>query len=311
MTKGRGVGRGGRHPIQVVARRTGLARDRIRQWERRYEVVSPERSDGGHRLYTDQDVERLRLLARVVEAGRRISDVAPMSDADLALLAREDAAQIVTARPQVEAGDVGDFVQSCMDRIQELDADGLESLLRRSATTLGASSFVLGAAAPLLARIGADWESGAIRPSHEHLASAVFRRVLLGLASDAGGLGRHPVLVVATPQGATHELGALMVYVLAAAEGWGVIYLGPDLPAADVAWVAVKAKARAVAISIVHPAADAKIGSELRTLKDSLPSKTALLVGGSAAQSYQRILDSSGSRLLPLADLVDTLRSLS
>jgi methanogenic corrinoid protein MtbC1 len=310
MTDNPAIADRGRHPIQVVVGRTGLAADRIRQWERRYGVVSPERTEGGHRLYSDNDVERLRLLARVVEAGRRIGDVATLSGTALAGLAREDAEQSVPEPPPSEDSARGEVIESCMQRIARLDAAGLESLLRRSSATLGASRFVLAVVAPLLWRIGKDWEEGRIRPSHEHLASAVIRRVLGDLMGEAGGPSRHPTVVVATPQGAAHELGALMVAALASAEGWAVTYLGSDLPAADVAWIAEEAGAKAIALSIVHPEGDPGVARELARLHRAMPAGVTLLVGGRAAPSYSEVLEQFSGRHIDLAHFAESLRSI-
>src|SRR5579862_6510920 len=80
-----------RHPMRVVTRRTGLSADLLRAWERRYDVVTPTRSDGGRRLYSDPDIERLRLLYRATLAGRGIGQVAELSTTALAALVRQDA----------------------------------------------------------------------------------------------------------------------------------------------------------------------------------------------------------------------------
>lgn len=300
----------GRHPIQVVAGRTGLGLERIRQWERRYGVVTPERTEGGHRLYSDQDVERLRLLARAIAAGRRISDIAAMSDADLEGLVREDSMERESAADATDDEATAEFIDACMERVNRLDGVELEALLRRWASTRGVTDFVLRAVGPLLDRIGADWQAGTIRASQEHLASAVLRTVLMELASMAGGPERHPRIVVATPQGAVHELGALMIAALASAEGWAVTYLGPDLPGKDVAWVASESSARAVALSIVHPAGDPGVADELRNLLEELPKDVSLIVGGRASSSYEAALRDPRATRGGLAQFVEVLRSI-
>src|SRR5918999_1092269 len=76
------------HPIGVVTRRTGLSPDLLRAWEKRYDVVKPARSGGGRRLYSDADIERLRLLYRATLAGRGIGQVATLSTPALAALVR-------------------------------------------------------------------------------------------------------------------------------------------------------------------------------------------------------------------------------
>lgn len=301
----------GRHPIQVVVTRTGLEADRIRQWERRYGAVAPPRSEGGHRLYSDEDVERLRLLARVVEGGRRIGDVAKLTDAELSRLVLEDAEEGAGAHPSPgEAEDSAVLVEESMQRILALDANGLDAVLRSSLSRLGVRGFVLQAVAPLLERIGSDWESGSVSPSYEHMATAELRRVLTDAVADAGGPVRGPTLVVATPQGTVHELGALMVAALAAAEGWAVVFLGADLPAQDIADVALACEAKAIALSIVHPPADPEIAAELQRLVDAIPRGLAVIVGGRAAASYHGALKEGSFHQPRLDRLPGTLASL-
>src|SRR5437868_1909438 len=81
-----------RHPIAVVAERTGLSQDVLRVWERRYGAVHPARASGGQRLYTDADVERLALLSAATRAGRSIAQVATLETSALAALVDEDIA---------------------------------------------------------------------------------------------------------------------------------------------------------------------------------------------------------------------------
>ena len=92
-----------RHPIQVVARRTGISADLIRMWEKRYRVVRPGRTSGGRRAYTDADVEKLRLLREATLGGRRISDVAGLSIPELRAMILEDVTT-TAARPPSPAG---------------------------------------------------------------------------------------------------------------------------------------------------------------------------------------------------------------
>ena len=113
---------------------------------------------------------------------------------------------------------------------RRLDAAELQAVLERAAVTLGVPVFLDEIVAPAVERIGHGWAEGSVSVAQEHMATAVFRRVLgwlLGVYEVEGPAAR---LVVATPPGQIHELGALLVAVSAAAEGWRVTYLGPDMP---------------------------------------------------------------------------------
>jgi MerR family transcriptional regulator, light-induced transcriptional regulator len=279
----------GRHPIRVVAERTGLTPDLIRAWENRYQVVEPHRTDTGHRLYSDEQVERLRLLRRATLGGRSIGQVASLSTRELGALVQEDEAARAraprTAEPDEFRPDPGELVAECLEATRALDPDRLDEILRRGALALGNTSFLQDVAAPLFRQVGDLWHAGELRVAQEHLASAGVRRVLDWLSRSNRALGDRPRLVLGTPAGERHEIGALLAAVTAEAEGWEVVYLGPDLPADEIAFAAIRTGARAVALSAVYaPDADA-LEAELKELRERLPPQVPLLVGGAAAEA--------------------------
>jgi MerR family transcriptional regulator, light-induced transcriptional regulator len=310
--------------MRVVTRRTGLSADLLRAWERRYEVVKPSRSESGRRLYSDADIERLRLLYRATLAGRSIGQVAELPTDALAALVRHDAAADAEADAQAERASEGaqnsaihalpsaaGYLDDCLRAVERLDATALEAALRRAAVALPIASFLEALVVPLLERIGRRWREGALRPVHGHLASAVLRRVLDGLAESASSPLATANLVVATPAGQVHEFGALLVAVTAAAEGWRVTYLGADLPAEDIAEAAVRTRARAAALSLVYPAGDPAVADELRRLRTALPKDVALVVGGAESAAYASVLDEIGAVWLGgLADFRAQLQTL-
>lgn len=283
-----------RHPIQVVARRTGLSADVLRAWEKRYGVVAPARSDSGRRLYSDDDIELLRLLHRATTAGRSIGRVAELSRAELEALVREDA---VEGPPPAaaRAGDLPDLVEAAYERVTRLDGRGLHALLHRALVELPSTDFIERVMAPLLKRIGRAWEQKEIGPAHEHLASAVAQRLLSHLTATVELAEAAPHVVVATPAGARHELGAMLAGAVAAAGGWRVTYLGPDLPADDIAAAARQGGAHVVALSIVHPANDPAIGAELFALRTALPADVVMAIGGAAAPAYAGVAKQIGA----------------
>lgn len=268
------------HPISVVAARTGLSQDVLRVWERRYGVVEPGRDEAGRRLYTDADVERLRLLAQATEGGRSISQLVALGAAQLAELVRSDeAARRQPARALVaESADA--LVARAFDRARAHDAAGLDGELSRAAAVLGAARFLDAVVAPLFRRIGEAWHAGEVGIAQEHLATGVANAVLARIRTALPVDGAAPAIVVATPPGERHEVGAQLVAGAAALEGWRVTYLGADLPVADIGRAALAAGARVVALSIVYPTDGARLAHELRALRDALPADVAIVIGG-------------------------------
>jgi methylmalonyl-CoA mutase cobalamin-binding subunit len=142
---------------------------------------------------------------------------------------------------------------------------------------------------------GDRWHDGTLSPAHEHLATAAVRRLLGWLTDQYAPAADAPALLVTTPAGQWHELGAALVAATAAATGWQVVYLGPNLPAAVIADAAAVRHVRAVALSVVFPENDPTIDGELKALRAALPAHVRVVVGGRAVPAYQPSLDAIGA----------------
>ncbi|HEX6599289.1 MAG TPA: cobalamin-dependent protein [Gemmatimonadaceae bacterium] len=267
-----------RYPMRVVMSRTGLTADVLRAWERRYGAVQPYRSPAGQRLYSDRDVERLLLLRRATLDGHSIGAIATLEDQALeALLARSPATEAVPPNEELTA-----LLREAMHATERLDAIGLEATLRRATMALGATPFVDDFAPRFLVEVGERWHAGSVGVAHEHLATSLVRRALDRVIEAFTVLPRAPRIVVATPAGEQHELGAMLVAAAAAQEGWRVVYLGANLPAAEITAAAREVHARAVALSLIA-AQGHQVVAELRATARELPEGTTLLVGGRTA----------------------------
>jgi methanogenic corrinoid protein MtbC1 len=179
------------------------------------------------------------------------------------------------------------MVAEALERVCALDAQGLERVLTRSAAVLGMSGFLEGVLGPLFRRIGEEWHEGRLRVAHEHMATAVAAPLVARLGRVVPPPPGAPGLVVATPAGERHEIGALMVAGIAAVEGWRVTYLGADVPAPDLAESAADTGARAVALSSIHAEEPDALAKEVATLRALLPAGVTILMGGSGAASLE------------------------
>lgn len=293
------------HTIGVVTRRTGLSTHVIRVWERRYGAVAPRRTSTNRRLYSDGDIERLRLLQQATSAGHSIGQIAALSMERLSELVRQDAPQLPAPRsPGAEptaARAPEDYVSVCMDMVARLDAPGLESQLSQAAVDLSQQTLLEQIVDPLMNRIGDLWQTGALRVADEHLASAVVRTFLGSLQNLRRGVASGSGIVVTTPAGQMHEVGAMMVAATATAVGWRTAYLGPDLPAEEICGATRRHGASTVALSLVYPLDDPQIPGELRRLRRGLGDDVRIIVGGRAAASYAGALEEIGA--LVISDL--------
>lgn len=305
------------HPIQVVTRRTGLSADVLRVWEKRYAVVTPVRSTNGRRLYSDADIERLRLLVEATRTGRTIGQVAALPTATLvALLAREEGAAprprrvpIEDARPSAFAAP--DLLAACIAAIARFDAIALDLLLRRAIVALSADDFLDTIVVPLVEHLRVHTLDGSLRRPHGHLAHAVLRRVLDHVVATATAPLASRDLVVATLAGHTQELDALIVAAAAAADGWRVTYVGPGVPADDVAEMLEHVGARVLALSVATVAGDRIVSREIRRLRSMLPARVELLIVGPTADAHRTVLgETRATPLSGLAMLRTRLRAL-
>ena len=282
-----------RHPIRVVAQRTGLSTPVLRAWERRYGAVAPTRSEGGQRLYSDDDVRRLQLLATAVDGGRSIGLIADLSAAELEALIDEDRETPVLS-PAGTVAPNSELVEEGLDLIRELRVHDLEQFLMRQAVVLRPEELVEGLMTPLLQEIGRSWQSGRLPPSSEHLASVAIRRFLEWVADTNTSGASAPLAVTGTPAGQRHEFGALLAGVIAGYEGWRVRFLGPDLPASEIARVAQQLGASLVALSAVHPRLDAGGVQDVLELRQLLPANVRLVIGGAGADPHRERWKESG-----------------
>lgn len=284
-------------PVRLVSERTGLSPDVLRAWERRYGVVMPGRSPGGQRWYTEADVARLRLLARAVEAGRSISTVAALSAEALADVVRSEEASIL-ARGTMHALAAQPYLAEAMGAVESLDGTSLEATLHQATLRLNTDELLDGVISPLIRTVGDRWHTGQMSPAHEHLTTAVIRRLLGWLTEQYTAAAGAPVVLVTTPAGQVHELGASLAAATAAASGWRVVYLGPSLPAPDIAIACRTCGARAVALSIVFPEDDPLMDGELRRLRTALPGDVRIIAGGGGVAAYRPSLDAIGAAVV-------------
>ncbi len=247
---------------------SGLTKLLLHAWERRYGISPAERTDTGRRFYTADQVERMRLLKACSEGGHRIGSLVPLSIDELsriedALKARQSLTEILAA-------------------VQAMDSDRLHALLQARADTEGPERFVRATVLPLMREVGALWEQGQMAVAAEHMTTAKVKRILGGL------LDRCPVaqndalrIVATTPEREAHDIGALVLTLLARLRGWNALFLGASLPANEIAEAANRRGARCVCLSALA-GRRAPLTLHLRDLRSALPASTEIWVGGAA-----------------------------
>lgn len=281
------------HSMRIVAKRTGLSPHVIRIWEKRYRTVTPQRTATNRRLYSTADVERLTLLRQATEAGHGIGMIAQLPTSQLEMLVSHDGpAGDAPQSPVTSEVTPSGLVEAVFGAVLAMDPEAIERILDRGSVALGHIRLLNDVVVPLLTRIGVAWQSGELSVAHEHIASAAIRTYLGHLARPAALHPGAPAILVTTPAGQMHEVGAALVAAAAAQQGWRVVYAGAAMPATEIAAAAIQNRVRAVALSIVYPADDPGLGAELLRLRRVLPVEIVMMVGGRAAGGYHQELQS-------------------
>jgi DNA-binding transcriptional MerR regulator len=264
--------------VGAVARLTGLSVHVLRAWERRHGAVHPQRTPRGSRRYTEADVARLRLLRAAVSDGHPISALAPLSDASIAALLDPEAD--ITRFPFEEV----------LETIARLDSRNLERLLAFQLLARGPCAFARDFVLPLFAEIGARWESGRLSIAAEHIATFAISNLLGGALRATPARRKAQPILFTTAMGERHEFGVLAAALVAANAGADAVYLGPELPARDVADATRKLNARGLAIG--NAALDPSTSSAyFEALREEVDPNVSIWIGGAACAHIHPLPD--------------------
>ena len=255
--------------IGELARRTGVATELLRAWERRYGLLAPERTDGGYRLYSDDDVRRVRRMRELLATGLSAAEAARQASAEPRspdAERREDSAPVSASAE----------LRGALEQLDDAAAHAaFDRLLAHYSTRAVLADVVL----PLLHELGAGWERGEISVAQEHFASNLLRGRLLGLARgwDRGAGAR---AVLACPPGERHDLG-LVIFGLALRElGWRITFLGADTPPETVVETVRRLEPEALVLAVTDAA---RLDGVVETAARLADTRTAVWIGGAGA----------------------------
>lgn len=297
--------------ISTVEREVGLSKDVLRVWERRYGFPTPVRDARGDRLYTPDQVARLRLLKRLMDAGHRPGRLLALPLEELQALAAGSLPG-ATRAAGAEAGTGADVETELLALVGRHDAAGLVRALQQRLAHLGLSRFVQDIVAPTAVQVGTEWARGCIEVYEEHLFTESAVRVLRqAIAAIPPGQG--PTVLLTTVPDEPHGLGLLMVEGLLALEGARCINLGTQLPLQDIVRAAQAYRADVVALSFSAAFQARRIPELLQQLRGTLDPSVQLWAGGQAMRrvpaidgvkaltSLQAALAEMGSAPAPMA----------
>jgi len=262
--------------ISAVERDTGLSKDTLRVWERRYGFPQPMRDAFGERAYSIEEVEKLRLLRRLMDAGHRPGKIIRQPIESLQILAGQSA----TARRSVATAPADDELQRYIDLTRNHEIEALRGALSQAALRIGLDRFVMDVAAPLNHLVGEAWARGQLEVFEEHLYTESMQIVLRSALANIPRSNLAPRVLLTTFPNEAHGLGLLMAEALLALDGCQCLSLGVQTPLAEIVRAAASQRADIVALSFSAVLNPNQVFDGLVELRDRLPAATDLWAGG-------------------------------
>jgi DNA-binding transcriptional MerR regulator/methylmalonyl-CoA mutase cobalamin-binding subunit len=266
-----------RFSISAVERDTGLTKDTLRIWERRYRFPLPERDQHGERVYTQSQVDKLRAVKRLIDRGYRPGKIVELTIPELQQLAESAA----SAHGEL---DIPDSLRPFTDLIKAHKVEELRQSLTQALHRQGLQSFILEAVAPLNFHVGLAWMRGYFEVFEEHLYTETMQSVLrAAITGIPGSSDARPRVILTTLPNEQHCLGLLMVQGLLSLDGAGCISLGTQTPVRDIALAATMHDADVVALSFSAAFPASHVTEGLAELRAKLPADCELWAGGANA----------------------------
>jgi DNA-binding transcriptional MerR regulator len=268
--------------IKTVSELTGIPKNTLIAWERRYGLIEPDRHGNRYRSYSDKDVALLKRIKRLIEDGYKISEAVelvrnPERQPEVARVANTNSADFDSLERAR-----GELLPALLD----FDAQRAEVLLQRYGT-LPYARLIEELYYPMLRSVGEGWAEGNVSIAQEHFVTSFCRERFLAMLMQIGGSrGTGPHAVCTTYPGDLHELGILGVSVLLALSGWRITYLGPNLPASELHKTGRTLRPDWVCTSLVMPVAPGDLAGYIEMVRELLPKRTWLAIGGAGTKGY-------------------------
>ena len=286
------------HRIHRVAKLTGLSKDVIRVWERRYGLVKPSRSSNRYREYSDEEVALLRFVKNQMEQGATIGGLA--AEGHDSLVARM---RVATPVSEAEQKPHDRLLDELIGSLDPMDKAGFERRLNGAVAVIPFEEAVQRILLPLQRRIGELWHEGHLNIAVEHYVTKIIQQKLFSVMNQLPVNEFGPRILIACPEGETHEIGAQAAAYIAATKGCHVYYLGPNLPYSDLVNFCEKISPDLVLLSLTELKQEAATLHHIKQL-EQLATRWSVAVGGQGARAIEdRLRDTKVELLEDLAAL--------
>lgn len=267
------------HRIHRVAKLTGLSKDVIRVWERRYGLVKPSRSSNRYREYSDEEVALLRFVKNQMEQGATIGALAAEGHDSLTARMR-----VATPASEADQKPHDRLLDELIGSLDPMDKAGFERRLNGAVAVIPFEEAVQRILLPLQRRIGELWHEGRLNVAVEHYVTKIIQQKLFSVMNQLPVNEFGPRILIACPEGETHEIGAQAVAYIAATKGCHIYYLGPNLPYSDLATFCEKISPDLVLLSFTELRQETDTLHHIKQL-EQLATRWPVAVGGQGARA--------------------------
>jgi MerR family transcriptional regulator, light-induced transcriptional regulator len=284
------------YSIKAITTLTGLSAETLRAWERRYEGITPARSGNGRRRYSQQELEKLTLLAQLTRSGHTISKIAGLNC---------DALRALQLSMQTSRDDL---LHPLLDRIIEAlmtyRIDRCEQLLKRALVASEPLEYARDILLPALKKVGELWHEEKLSIAQEHMFTCCVNRIVLSMTNNMQNASDNsPAMLFATPSEETHECGILLSCLLAAAQQYRCYYLGANLPGKDIVEAAQHLQPDIIVIGLVKTPPEPDTISQLQIVATAIKTMASTVwIGGSGAEYLHRHSPLPGCELITDVD---------
>ena len=268
------------YSIKAITSLTGLTAETLRAWERRYDCITPQRNESGRRSYSQNDLEKLKLLVGLTQTGHAISKIASLNCEQLCHLKNQSANQADNSQ--------ANLFSQIIDALQHYRIERCEQLLKRALLAHEPLEYARDILLPALHQVGQLWHEEKITIAQEHMFSSCVKRIVLTLVNTLHQPSKsNPSMLFATPSGEPHEFGILLGSLIAASQQYNCYYVGADLPAFDIIDACEHLKPDIIVIGVVKSPAELQTTLELEKLmKFAVTSPSKLWLAGQGAHFW-------------------------
>jgi len=269
------------YSIGMVERDTGIGRDTLRVWERRYGYPVPERNDKGERVYPEKQLRHLQRIRRLLDQGLRPGKLLALPASDLDRL---EASLLPESRPSP-----GESVTAVLEAVLAADVSKVNALLREQYDRQGMRDFIVETVAPLLSSVGEFWAGGRLQIFQEHFLSQQLIRFLNAEIAAIQETARRPKVLLATLPGEEHALGLLMVAAMLSHHGVSTINIGAEVPVDQVVRAVEKFRADVVGITFSAAYQYKHIRPHILELRELIDEDIEIWVGGEGVRRLRKL----------------------